>query len=86
MCLAIPGKVLEIDEGSELRTALVDFGGLAKRVSLVYEPRAAVGDYVLVHVGFAIGRIDEAEARRVFEYLDEMGELGELAAGPRGDR
>jgi len=56
----------------------VSFAGIIKEVCLAYLPEAVVGDYVIVHVGFAISRVDEAEARQVFEYLDRMGELAEL--------
>jgi len=84
MCLAVPGRVVEImDEGDiAFRRAKVDFGGIRKEINLAYTPEAAVGKYVLVHVGFAISVIDEAEAQRVFEYLRELGalkeELGEI--------
>ena len=84
MCLAIPGKLTSIS-GDDLLTRMgkVDFGGVLKEVSLAYVPEAQVGDYVIVHVGFAISRVDEAEAHKVFEYLREMEELAELdAAGP----
>lgn len=74
MCLGIPGKVLRIRD-AELRTGDVDFGGVVKEVCLAYVPEANVGDYVIVHVGFAISRVEEAEAARVFRYLDEIGEL-----------
>ncbi len=77
MCLGIPGKVLSV-AGDELRSARIDFGGIVKDACLAYVPEAAAGDYVIVHAGFAISRIDEAEARRVFEYLDRMEELSEL--------
>lgn len=81
MCLAIPGKILSIDEGDALlRRGKVDFAGTVKEVSLAYVPAAAVGDWVLVHVGFAIQTIDEAEARQVFEYLRQMDKLAELDA------
>jgi hydrogenase expression/formation protein HypC len=60
------------------RTGRVSFGGVVKEVSLAYVPEAHVGDYVIVHVGFALSRVDEAEAQRVFEYLEAMGDLGEL--------
>ena len=63
------------------RTGKVNFGGVTKEVNLAYVPEALVGDYVIVHVGFALSKIDEDEARRVFEYLEEMGELGELYDG-----
>jgi hydrogenase expression/formation protein HypC len=79
MCLAVPGKILSI-EGSDplLRSGRVDFSGITKQINLAYVPEAQVGDYVLVHVGFAINTIDEAEAQQVFEYLRQMGELAEL--------
>ena len=63
------------------RTGKVDFGGILKEVSLAYVPEAKIGDYVIVHVGFAISRLDESEANKVFEYLREMDELAELKEG-----
>lgn len=79
MCLAIPGRVIEIGERRDLeRTGKVDFGGVTKEINLAYVPEARVGDYVIVHVGFAISRVDEAEAQKTFEYLREMNELSEL--------
>jgi len=84
MCLAVPGKVVEIVDAGDIafRRAKVDFGGVRKEVNLAYTPEAEVGKYVLVHVGFAISVIDEAEAQRVFEYLKLMGgweeEFGEV--------
>jgi hydrogenase expression/formation protein HypC len=83
MCLGIPGRVLSVCDG-DLRTGRVDFGGIVKEICLAYVPEANVGDYVIVHVGFAISRVDEAEAARVFRYLDEIDELAELAL-PQGD-
>ncbi|MEW6046731.1 MAG: HypC/HybG/HupF family hydrogenase formation chaperone [Bacillota bacterium] len=81
MCLGIPGKILSIaDDG--LRTGKVSFGGIVKDVCLAYVPEAGVGDYVIVHVGFAISKVDEEEAKKVFELLEEMGELAE--AGGQG--
>lgn len=79
MCLAVPGRIISI-EGDDplLRSGRVDFAGVTKQVNLAYVPDALVGDYVLVHVGFALSTIDEHEARQVFEYLREMGELAEL--------
>jgi hydrogenase expression/formation protein HypC len=75
MCLAVPGKVLDITEQNKLRMARVQFGGIVRRVSVDFVPEATVGDYVVVHVGFAISRIDEPEARRTYEMLEEMGAL-----------
>ena len=82
MCLAVPGKIVSI-EGSDplLRSGRVDFAGIVKQINLSYVPEARIGDYVLVHVGFAISTIDEAEAQQVFEYLRQMGELAELEEG-----
>ncbi len=76
MCLAVPGKLLSI-EGSDpiLRTGKVSFGGIVKQVNLAYLPEARVGDYVLVHVGFAISTVDEQEAQEIFAYLNRMEEL-----------
>lgn len=83
MCLAVPGLVLTVSGGDpSVRTARLSFGGLVKEVSVAFVPDAAPGEYLLVHVGFAIARIGEAEARRVFEYLREAGEL-EGAEGAR---
>ena len=83
MCLAVPGKILDI-EGDDvmLRRGRVNFGGIVKEVNLGYTPEARVGDYVIVHVGFAISVVDEEEAERVFDYLREMDELGELEVTP----
>ncbi|ASU33125.1 HypC/HybG/HupF family hydrogenase formation chaperone [Mucilaginibacter xinganensis] len=80
MCLAIPGKILEIDAELDalFRTAKVSFGGIQKSINLCMVPTAQVGDYVLVHVGVAISKIDEEEATRVFNYLKAMGEVEEL--------
>ncbi|MGA2793085.1 MAG: HypC/HybG/HupF family hydrogenase formation chaperone [Roseiarcus sp.] len=85
MCLAIPGKVLTIAGDDPLmRTARVDFGGIVKEINLAFTPEAGLGDYVLVHVGFAITVIDEAEANRVFEHLAAIGEIeAELAMSDR---
>lgn len=81
MCLAVPGKITSISGVDPMtRTGKVDFGGVLKEASLAYVPEAKVGDYVIVHVGFAISRLDEAEANQVFEYLREMEELSELEA------
>jgi hydrogenase expression/formation protein HypC len=79
MCLAIPGKILSISGEDIARSARVDFGGIVREVNLCYVPDAVVDNYVIVHVGFALSIVDEAEANQVFAYLKEMGELGELA-------
>jgi hydrogenase expression/formation protein HypC len=80
MCLGVPGKVMEIEESAlGMPMGRVSFGGITKEVCLAYTPEARVGDYVVVHVGFSLSKIDEDEARRVFDYLAEMGELQELA-------
>ena len=79
MCLAIPGKITSINgDDPLLRSGKIDFGGILKEASLAYVPEAQVGDYVVVHVGFAISRLDEEEANKVFAYLREMEELSEL--------
>lgn len=79
MCLAVPGKIISIQGDDALtRTGKVNFGGVLKEVSLAYVPEAQIGDYVIVHVGFALSLVDEDEAARVFDYLEQMGELGEL--------
>ncbi len=80
MCLAVPGKIVKILEADALlRRGKVDFGGVQKEICLAYTPEAEVGDYVLVHVGFSLSRIDEQEAQRIFEILREMGEYEEAA-------
>ena len=79
MCLAIPGKIVEIrGDDPVTRTGTVDFGGVSKEINLSFVPEVKKGDYVLVHAGFALNTVDEAEAKKVFEYLREMEELGEL--------
>jgi hydrogenase expression/formation protein HypC len=75
VCLAIPGKVLQIEEMGPMRTARVQFGGIVRQVSLSFVPEAGIGDYVMVHVGFAISRVDAAEAERTYKLLEEMGTL-----------
>jgi hydrogenase expression/formation protein HypC len=86
MCLAIPGKILSMaGDDPIMRTARVDFGGVIKEINLAYTPEAVLGDYVLVHVGFAITVIDAGEAEKVFEHLERIGEIEEelRAAEPR---
>jgi hydrogenase expression/formation protein HypC len=80
MCLAIPGQVLSVDDVSDPwnRTGLVRFGTIEKTINLAYAPDAGTGDYVLVHVGFALQKIDPEEAARIWEILREMEELKDL--------
>jgi hydrogenase expression/formation protein HypC len=75
MCLAIPGKVIEISDDAALLMGKVDFGGVRKEACLAYTPDVQVGDYVIVHVGFAISRVDEAEALITLEVLGQMGAM-----------
>jgi hydrogenase expression/formation protein HypC len=88
MCLGIPGKVVEISDDGPLRMARVDFGGVRKEACLAYVPEVVLGDYVIVHVGFAISHLDEEEALRTLELLraiDAEGmaqELGAMAEAP----
>ena len=81
MCLAIPGKLLSINthpEDDTLRSGKVSFGGILKEVNLSLVPEANVGDYVLVHVGVALSVVNEEEARKTFDYLQQMGDVSEL--------
>ena len=79
MCLAIPGRITSISGEDPLgRVGKIDYGGVQKEASLAYVPEAQVGDYVIVHVGFALSRVDPEEANKVFEYLREMQELADL--------
>jgi len=83
MCLAVPGKIVSIfeEDPPEVRRGKVDFAGVQKEVCLAFTPEASVGSYVLVHVGFALSVVDEEEARRIFETLDEMERLEAAEAG-----
>lgn len=87
MCLAVPGKIVSVieDEQPHLRRGKVDFGGVLKEICLAYTPEAVAGDYVLVHVGFSLNRIDEEEARRILDTFREMDELDQAQAGAGGD-
>ncbi|CAN0594579.1 unnamed protein product [Ectocarpus sp. 12 AP-2014] len=80
MCLAIPGKIksIEMQYDGRVRMAKVLFGGITKEASLEMLPDAGIDDYVLVHVGVAISKVDEEEAKKTFKYLEEIGELGDL--------
>jgi hydrogenase expression/formation protein HypC len=78
MCLAIPGKVVNTYEQNGLRMAKVQFGGITREACMEYVPETQAGEYVLVHVGFAISRVDEAEAERTYQALKDLDQLGEL--------
>jgi hydrogenase expression/formation protein HypC len=77
MCLAVPGKVLEISEDNGLLMGQVDFAGTVSSACLAYVPEVAVGQYVIVHAGFALSIVDEDEARKTFELLDELSASAE---------
>jgi hydrogenase expression/formation protein HypC len=86
MCLGIPGRVVETFEDHGILMGKVDFDGVMKRVCLAHVPEVKPGEYVLVHVGFALSQIDETEAKRVFAFLDGMEQLDELyVPSPDGD-
>lgn len=79
MCLGIPGRIVELRDDAGFATGMVDFGGVRREVCLAYvQDEVGLGDYVIVHVGFAISKVDEAEAHRTFEVLREMSLLDEL--------
>jgi hydrogenase expression/formation protein HypC len=79
VCLAIPGKLIEVTEDPQgVRMGKANFGGIVKQVCLEYTPEANAGDYVLVHVGFALSKVDEDEAARTYQLLEEMAQLAEL--------
>jgi hydrogenase expression/formation protein HypC len=84
MCLGIPGKVIEVRDEAGLRMGRVDFGGVRKEACLAYVPEVELGDYVIVHVGFAISRVDEEEALRTLELLSQMGDLVEQELATMG--
>lgn len=76
MCLGIPGRIIEIRDDAGLRMGTIDFGGVRRDVCLAYlDEDTRVGEYAIIHVGFAISKVDEEEAKRTFELLREMGEL-----------
>ena len=81
MCLAVPGRIIETEERSESRVARVQFGGIVREAYLDFVPEAVVGDYVMVHVGFAISRVDAEEAQRTYRLLENLGLL-ERELGP----
>ena len=80
MCLAIPGKIVELEEGGSMRMGRIDYGGITRHACLAYIPDPQIGDYVMVHVGFAISKVDPEEAARTYQYLAEMDQLEEIAA------
>jgi len=82
MCLAIPGRITAVADGGLLRMGTVDFGGVTREVCLAYVPDAGIGDYVIVHVGFAISQLDEAEAQETLALLRKMGDLESELGGP----
>ncbi len=86
MCLGIPGRIVKVDDAAPMRMGKVDFGGITREVCLVYVPEAALGDYVIVHVGFAISRLDEAEAQETLQLLVEMGVMIEEEVGEGYDQ
>jgi hydrogenase expression/formation protein HypC len=83
MCLGIPGKLLEVYQRDDLPMGKVEFGGIARETCLAYTPEAAVGDYVLVHVGFALSQLDEDEAQEIFSYLEQLAESAETGEPDR---
>jgi hydrogenase expression/formation protein HypC len=84
VCLGIPGKILAVYDSQGLRMARVQFGGIAREACLQYVADAEPGDYVVVHVGFAISKLNEEEAQRTYRLLEEMGQLSELEAPKLG--
>ncbi len=81
MCLGVPGRIVEIQEGGLMRMGKVDFGGITREVCLAYVPEAQVGDYVIVHVGFAISVVSEEEAQETLQLLAEVMEVGTTESG-----
>ena len=81
MCLGIPGQVVTIFREHDLLMGKIDFGGVVKQACLETLPKVVVGDYVLIHVGFALAKIDAAEAKQIFAFLEGMNELAEVRAG-----
>jgi len=84
MCLGVPGRVLDIRSEQGTRMATVDFGGVMKTVCLAYVPEVQVGDYTIVHAGFAITQLDEASAIETLKMFGELGLIAELGAGATG--
>jgi hydrogenase expression/formation protein HypC len=82
MCLAVPGRVLDEQQIGESRIGTIQFGGVTRQAYLDFVPEAAVGDFVIVHVGFAISKVDEQEAQRTYELLEKLGQLQEEGLAP----
>ncbi len=82
MCLAVPGRVLDEQQIGDSRIGTIQFGGVTRQAYLDFVPEAAVGDFVIVHVGFAISKIDEDEARRTYDLLEKLGQLQEEGLAP----
>ena len=82
MCLGVPGRIIETQDGGLMRMGKVDFGGISREVCLAYVPEASTGDFVIVHAGFAISQVDEAEAQETLDLMVESGilEEGRMAA------
>jgi hydrogenase expression/formation protein HypC len=79
MCLGVPGKIIEVFDSSGMKMGRIDFGGVMKEVCLAYVPEAAVGDYCIIHVGFALSILNEAEATATLDTLREIAEQGKLS-------
>jgi hydrogenase expression/formation protein HypC len=72
MCLAVPGRIVNVEDQGECRIGQIQFGGVTRHAYLDFVPEATIGDYVLVHVGFALSKVDPEEAQRIFELIDEV--------------
>jgi hydrogenase expression/formation protein HypC len=79
MCLAIPGKIVQMEEQGCMRMGRIDYGGITRDACLAYISDPQIGEYVMVHVGFAISKVDAEEAARTYRYLEEMDQLDEIA-------
>jgi hydrogenase expression/formation protein HypC len=84
MCLAIPGKIVELEDEAPMRMGRIDYGGITRKVCLAYIPEPQIGEYVMVHVGFAISKVDPDEAARTYRYLAEMDQLEEIVTPEPG--
>lgn len=82
MCLGIPGKIIKIYREHDLLMGKIDFGGVVRQACLETLPELVIGDYVLIHVGFALAKLDEAEAQQIFTFLEAMNDLAELQPLP----